>query len=42
MLVDAFGWNYVFLGMIAIAVIGMLVFTLMWSARANGYDEQQA
>ncbi len=39
MLVDAFGWNYVFLGMIAIAVIGMLVFTLMWSARANGYDE---
>ncbi|MDE6140834.1 MAG: MFS transporter [Alistipes sp.] len=41
-LVDHFGWNYVFLGMIAIAVVGMLVFTLMWGARANGYDEQEA
>lgn len=41
-LVDHFGWNYVFLGMIAIAIIGMLVFTLMWGARANGYDEQEA
>ncbi|MBP3455954.1 MAG: MFS transporter [Alistipes sp.] len=41
-LVDHFGWNYVFLGMIAIAIVGMLVFTSMWGARANGYDEQQA
>ncbi len=38
-LVDHFGWNYVFLGMIAIAVVGMLVFMLMWSAKADGYEE---
>lgn len=38
-LVDHFGWNYVFLGMIVIAVVGMGVFTLMWNARSNGYEE---
>ncbi len=40
-LVDHFGWNYVFQGMIAIAVIGMLVFMLMWSAPADGYDHSE-
>jgi hypothetical protein len=38
------GWNYVFLMMIAMAVVGMLIFMLMWRAKATGYDtdEQQA
>lgn len=41
-LVDHFGWNYVFVGMIAMAVVGMGVFLLMWSAKRDGYDEQTA
>lgn len=35
------GWNYVFLMMIAMAVVGMLIFMLMWRAKADGYDEQK-
>lgn len=38
-LVDHFGWNYVFIGMIAVAVVGMAVFMLMWGAKSNGYEE---
>lgn len=38
-LVDKFGWNYVFLGMIAIAFVGMAVFLLMWNAKSDGYEE---
>ena len=38
-LVDKFGWNYVFLGMIAIAFVGMSVFLLMWNAKSDGYEE---
>lgn len=41
-LVDHFGWNYVFVGMIAMAVVGMGVFLLMWGAKRDGYDEQTA
>ena len=36
------GWNYVFLMMIAMAVVGMVIFTLMWRAKATGYDEEKA
>ena len=36
------GWNYVFLMMIAMAVVGMLIFLLMWRAKADGYDEKAA
>lgn len=32
------GWNWVFLGMIGVALIGMGVFMLMWKAKADGYD----
>ena len=32
-------WDYVFIGMIGIALLGMLVFLLMWNAKADGYDE---
>ena len=35
------GWNYVFLLMIAMAVVGMGIFMLMWQAKATGYDEQK-
>ena len=38
-LVDHFGWNYVFIGMIAVAVVGMAIFMLMWGAKSNGYEE---
>lgn len=38
-LVDHFGWNYVFLGMIAMAVVGAVVFLTMWNARRDGYAE---
>jgi hypothetical protein len=24
------------------AIVGMLIFTLMWRAKATGYDEEQA
>lgn len=36
-LVDFMGWNYVFVGMIAVALIGAAVFMLMWKAPADGY-----
>ena len=36
------GWNYVFLMMIAMAIVGMVIFTLMWRAKATGYDEEKA
>ena len=37
-LADHFGWNYVFIGVIAMAVIGILVFISLWRARRDGYD----
>lgn len=37
-LVDHFGWNYMFVGTIVIALIGMLIFMLMWGAKRDGYD----
>lgn len=36
------GWDYVFLIMIGIALVGMLVFLMMWNARADGYEAQPA
>ena len=38
-LADHLGWNYVFIGVIAMAVVGMVVFLLMWKARRDGYDK---
>ena len=35
------GWNYVFLLMIAMALVGMCIFLAMWRAKATGYDEQK-
>lgn len=33
------GWDFVFIGMIGMAIIGMGVFLLMWKAKAHGYEE---
>ncbi|TCC92445.1 MFS transporter [Pedobacter frigiditerrae] len=32
-------WDYVFMMMIGMALIGVFVFALMWKAKAHGYDE---
>lgn len=37
-LVDHFGWNYVFIGMIAMAVIGAIIFLAIWNVGRDGYD----
>ncbi len=34
-----YGWDWAYAGIVTIAIVGMLVFLLMWKARANGYDE---
>jgi OPA family glycerol-3-phosphate transporter-like MFS transporter/OPA family sugar phosphate sensor protein UhpC-like MFS transporter len=38
-LADKFGWNYVFIGVIVTAVIGVGVFLLMWGAKRDGYEK---
>ena len=38
-LADKFGWNYVFIGVIAMAFVGMGVFIAMWGAKRDGYDK---
>ena len=37
-LADKYGWNYVFIGVIAMAVVGVLVFLTIWGARRDGYE----
>lgn len=37
-----YGWNLAYVGILAMALVGMAVFLLMWRARADGYDEPQA
>ena len=34
-------WDYVFAGMIVVAVLGMFVFLSMWNAKADGYEETE-
>ena len=34
-----YGWNWAYIGILGMAVVGMLIFLLMWGARADGYDE---
>ena len=38
-LADNFGWNYVFIGVLAMAVVGVLVFVSIWGAKRDGYDK---
>ena len=35
-----YGWNWAYVGIIGVAVVGMLVFLMMWGARADGYDAE--
>ncbi len=41
-LADNFGWNYVFIGVIAMAAVGVLVFLTMWGVQRDGYDKANA
>ena len=34
-------WDYVFMGMIGIAVLTTFIFLLMWNAKADAYDEAE-
>ena len=38
-LADNYGWDYVFISVIAMAIIGILVFVLIWNAKRDGYDK---
>ena len=40
-LAQHFGFGYAYVAMIGISVIGMLVFLMMWNAKADGYEEEQ-
>ena len=41
-LAQHYGWDLAYVGILAMALVGMAVFLLMWRARADGYDEPQA
>ena len=32
-----YGWNWAYVGILGMALIGMVIFLLMWGARADGY-----
>ena len=38
-LADNYGWDYVFIGVIAMAIIGVLIFMSIWGAKRDGYDK---
>ena len=38
-LADNYGWNYVFIGVIAMTIIGMAIFLSVWGAKRDGYDK---
>ena len=38
-LADNYGWSYVFMGVIAMAIVGGVVFLAMWGAKRDGYDK---
>lgn len=42
LIVDHFGWDSIFRIMIGISLVGAAVTMLMWRARSDGYDEEQA
>ena len=39
LLADKYGWNYVFIGVIAMAIVGVLVFLTIWGAKRDGYEK---
>ncbi|WP_346700972.1 hypothetical protein [uncultured Alistipes sp.] len=32
-----YGWSWAYVGILGMALIGMVIFLLMWDARADGY-----
>ena len=38
-LADKYGWNYVFIGVLIMAVVGVAVFLTIWGARRDGYEK---
>ena len=38
-LADKYGWNYVFIGVLIMAVVGVAVFLTIWNARRDGYEK---
>ena len=38
-LADNYGWDYVFIGVIAMALVGVLIFMSIWGAKRDGYDK---
>ncbi|MBR5807688.1 MAG: MFS transporter [Alistipes sp.] len=38
-LADKYGWNYVFIGVLIMAVVGVAVFSTIWGARRDGYEK---
>lgn len=39
---EHWGWNVAYIGIISMAIVGMVIFLLMWGARADGYEEDAA
>ena len=33
-------WDYVFMGMIGVALLGVVTFSTMWKAKADGYGTE--
>jgi OPA family glycerol-3-phosphate transporter-like MFS transporter/OPA family sugar phosphate sensor protein UhpC-like MFS transporter len=38
-LVQRYGWNVAFEGLIVVAVIGSILFAMAWNAKAHGYED---
>ena len=41
-LAQHYGWDYAYTGILAVSLIGMFVFLLMWSAAADGYKHDRS
>ena len=39
-LAQHYGWNWAYVGILGMAIVGMLVFLLMWGAKADGYEPE--
>jgi OPA family glycerol-3-phosphate transporter-like MFS transporter/OPA family sugar phosphate sensor protein UhpC-like MFS transporter len=38
-LVQRYGWNVAFEGLIVVAALGSILFAMAWNAKAHGYEE---
>ena len=39
---EHYGWDWAYITMITMALIGMFIFSLMWRAKMDGYDRLNA